>query len=94
MSVKKLQEIYDSERFRKEGHRLVDMLADSIKKSISGEQEKTIHYQDPNLNLAKWDSLDQSVSTSQLYQIILDESIKIHSPRNGNSIYYTGRSSR
>ena len=81
MSKDLLKDIYDPERFRKEGHQLVDMLADSLAKSISGNQDKTINYQDPNQNLEDWSNLDETVTVNQLYQKILDESIKIHSPR-------------
>ncbi len=76
-----LQDIYDPERFREEGHRLVDMLADSIATSIHGDQDKTINYQPPNQNLQKWENIDSTITVNELYQTLLDESIKIHSPR-------------
>ena len=81
MSKDILQEIYDPERFREEGHRLVNLLADSMTTSLAGNQEKTINYQDPNQNLKDWSNLDDTISVSELYQTILNESIKIHSPR-------------
>jgi len=57
------------------------MLADSLTTSIQGNQEKTINYQDPDQNLQDWSNLDKTITVNELYQKILDESIKIHSPR-------------
>jgi L-2,4-diaminobutyrate decarboxylase len=77
------QELYSAERFRGQAHRLVDLLADHLRESSSGEAG-TIPHAAPETTLQYWQA-DFEKPTLQdvniLFEDILAHSIRLHSPR-------------
>jgi len=76
-----LQKAYDPELFRKQGHDLIDRMADLLEKAHSGELP-AIRYQDP---AQSWDYWTEAQKTSQhpvdLLEYALREGVQLHSPR-------------
>ena len=73
--------IFDEEHFRTQGHQLVDILADYLKKAKAGKID-TINYNDPDQLLSEWTAkLNTTSSFSQLVHQVLDDSIHLHNPK-------------
>jgi L-2,4-diaminobutyrate decarboxylase len=76
-----LKNIYDPEVFRKEGHQLVDMIADHLEASFS-EKNQVNHYKEPDDQLKIWRTfLEEDHSTNQYFNDIVRGSIHLHHPK-------------
>lgn len=78
-----LRSVFSAEEFRKNGHALVDQLADYLKKCEQGEAMSVLPWEQPNDNLSIWTEDWKSTekpSFEQLSAKILDASIHTHHP--------------
>jgi L-2,4-diaminobutyrate decarboxylase len=74
-----LKSAYDAAAFRKEGHRLVDLLADYLDAVQSGGGEKVIEWMDPGDATTYWTQYDGD--TTEVLGAVLRGSIKLHHPK-------------
>ena len=77
---------FDSVQFRRQGHQLVDFLADYLKES-TGEagtptSEQVLDYCDENSLYEQWKSVKPGqLSFQELIQRVVEQSIRLHHPR-------------
>jgi L-2,4-diaminobutyrate decarboxylase len=77
-----LQQAYDPESFRRQGHQLIDQLADFLARNSSGEEELVIPWREPEDELAFWKNyLLKPGDRPEFFQTILDHSTRVHHPR-------------
>lgn len=77
-----LQQAYDPESFRQQGHQLVDQLADFLSRNISGEERTVIPWRAPEAELSFWKGwLDKPEERPDFFQTVLDHSTRVHHPR-------------
>jgi len=74
-----LKQLYDPESFRKQGHDLIDTLADHLKNTISSKNDKVIDFITPKESYNFWKN-DTSKNASELFSQILNGSIHVHHP--------------
>jgi len=53
-----LDKVYDPEEFRKNGHMLVDLLADNLQNNLSQKNDKVINFIQPDTNYERWNQLE------------------------------------
>ncbi len=79
--MKLLKEIYQAERFRKQGHELIDSLADYLTE-VQKEKSTVNNWHFPEEELQYWtQQKDTKDSFKQLTNNLLDRSIKVHHPK-------------
>ncbi|MEM7477824.1 MAG: pyridoxal-dependent decarboxylase [Planctomycetota bacterium] len=77
-----LREAYSAESFRQNGHRLVDMLADHLQSSLSGEQDQTIPWHEPADSREFWaEFAEQSPTPEEFTEQFVNRSVRISDPR-------------
>ncbi|MBI5914694.1 MAG: aspartate aminotransferase family protein [Bacteroidetes bacterium] len=80
-----LQQAYDPEHFRREGHRLVDLLADYLTNIRRGDSpEKVLHYVDPNELYERWQADLAGAPHRDLggfFEKILHDTMHMHHPK-------------
>ena len=76
------KELFDLEQFRKEGHQLVDQLADYLNDAIRGDQMPVLDWHDPEEQVRFWDdfTLDPH-NMAPFFQEVIKRSIHLHHPR-------------
>jgi len=74
-----LKRAYSAEHFRETGHALIDMLFDHLVKAQQNE-EKVLHYQDPENELAFWKQLSPSSKPLSVFEHIIQHSINVQHP--------------
>lgn len=75
---------FDPEKFREQGHQVVDLLAKHLKTSINRDVEQVLPWQDPNEKAHAWQtdfSSDGKLPLLDFLQQVLRQSIKLHHPR-------------
>lgn len=80
-----LNQAYDPESFRREGHQLIDQIADHLKASLSGELDKVLPWVDPEALLAQWDhDLEKpaGIDSADFFDTVLSQSFNKHLPRD------------
>jgi L-2,4-diaminobutyrate decarboxylase len=80
-----LEQAFDPEIFRKNGHALVNQLADYLKACRIGSRLKVLPWRSPEQMLKKWEQdFHQSPSGSfeELISKFIDKSIHLHHPKN------------
>jgi len=75
-----LRAAYNVEEFRKAGHALIDLLSDHF---IQGQQnqDKVLHYQTPEKELAFWNQQVETQDALSLFKNIIQHSINVQHPR-------------
>lgn len=77
----RLKDLYDPEIFRKQGHQLVDMLADHLNDTFDGSKSVN-RYLEPNEQLGIWrEYLTDSNDSLDYFHKIIKGSIHLHNPR-------------
>ncbi|MEQ9442310.1 MAG: pyridoxal-dependent decarboxylase [Cyclobacteriaceae bacterium] len=79
-----LQQAYDPEQFRQQGHQLIDRLADYLTQMQQSPHLAVLPWQSPEDKLFSWEAdLSQSPqgNPSQFFDRVLMESMHIHHPR-------------
>ncbi|GAA0872105.1 aspartate aminotransferase family protein [Gangjinia marincola] len=79
--TEKLYQAYNAENFRKQGHALVDLLADHLDQTTTGQSKKTIDWNKPEDELEFWSSYaKESHPTPDFFKTVLSRSIALHHP--------------
>ncbi|MFD0861375.1 pyridoxal phosphate-dependent decarboxylase family protein [Sungkyunkwania multivorans] len=77
-----LAEAYNADRFRNEGHQLIDILSDYLEGATTGNHQKVIDYQSPEDELAFWnDFLHKKTASSDLFSEVLKRITQTHHPK-------------
>ena len=76
-----LTKAYDPESFRKEGHQLVDMLANYLQDCLVQKKMPVLPWVDPEIQHQDWKIfLDKKSTPKEFYQKFLDQSNHLHHP--------------
>ena len=75
-----LNEVYSPEKFREEGHQLIDLLSDHLKQSLSGNSKKVIDYKEPEEERKYWESYEIPSSSEAFFSDLFKRIIHIHHP--------------
>jgi L-2,4-diaminobutyrate decarboxylase len=77
-----LQQAYDPEAFRRQGHALIDMLADYLNTMQQPAGQPAIAYRPPAEALEEWTRRLRKGETDpmQIFQRVLDQSVGLHHP--------------
>ena len=80
--MKALDEAFDPERFRDEGHRVVDLLADMLRSEAAGEGA-VLPWASPEDEMAYWEGrmAGPPQRPSEFIAEVIARSIKLHHPR-------------
>ncbi len=82
-----IEEAYCPEAFRRQGHAIVEMLADRLSQSISGKQAQVVELTDPATAMSEIHDLFSRFTASdgndltELFSSIYSRSIRLHHPR-------------
>ncbi|MBU0756203.1 MAG: aminotransferase class I/II-fold pyridoxal phosphate-dependent enzyme [Planctomycetes bacterium] len=79
-----LQSAFDPDCFRRQGHRLIDLLSDYLKASINGDRRTVLPNIEPETMLERWTGDFQrqpSMDFEAIVQGILEDSNNLHHPR-------------
>ena len=79
--LKRLQNAYNSEIFRKEGHQLIDKLADHLQNSFNNTNKKTFFWNPPEDELEFWKDYLENGSSETFFDHLIQHSINIHNPK-------------
>jgi L-2,4-diaminobutyrate decarboxylase len=80
----KLDQAYAAETFRRQGHELIDILADYLANATSDQQEvNAIPWEEPDKQLAYWkqDFQKPLIQPLELFQDVMAKSIQVHRKR-------------
>ncbi len=75
-----MNEVYSPELFREQGHQLIDLLADHLRKSLSGNSGKVIDYKLPEEERKFWEEYKAPESTEVFFSDLFKRIIHIHHP--------------
>ena len=76
-----LEEAYNPEKFRKEGHELVDLLANYLQACLSAETMPVLPWLEPEAHFADWKNFMGNDSTpKEFYQKFINQSNHLHHP--------------
>ena len=82
-----IEQAYCPERFRRQGHSVVDMLADNLHQTISGQQDDVVEMIDPDTAMQEIETLFERLANSkgegieQLFAGVYQRTIRLHHPR-------------
>jgi len=79
--LKKLQQVYNSEDFRKRGHQLIDELANHFENTLSEKSEAVIRWNSPENEREFWLNYLENGKEEELFKKVLEHSIHVHHPR-------------
>ncbi|WP_162053279.1 pyridoxal phosphate-dependent decarboxylase family protein [Pontibacter pamirensis] len=81
----KLDQAYDAERFRSEGHELINMISDYLAEATTDREEvRAIPWEDPEKQLSYWQQDFQKPlqeNPNELFKDVLSRSIQVHRKR-------------
>jgi L-2,4-diaminobutyrate decarboxylase len=75
---------YDPERFRADGHRVVDLLAEHLTRVERREEERVLPWVDPTAALARWPAVFPTGPGEDAVAVlrrVVEQSIRLHHPR-------------
>ena len=75
-----LDQVYDSEEFRRLGHILIDQLADNLSRNIDRSQQKVLDYLDPDDHYQFWQQTGM-MDTERYFEEVMRKSIQLHHPK-------------
>ncbi|WP_372974995.1 aspartate aminotransferase family protein [Muriicola sp.] len=81
MNPKLLQQVYDPDGFRRQGHELIDLLANHLESSLKGSGDKVINYSGPEEEMKFWGGFFKTGSGSDFFQEVLRHTTHVHHPR-------------
>ncbi len=81
MDTPLLQQVYDPDRFRQQGHELVDLLADHLKVSLNGSAKKVIQYHTPEEEKEFWQDFLTDTTRGDFFPQVLNRTTHVHHPR-------------
>ena len=80
MKSNPLHRAYDPESFRKQGHQLIDLLADHLGSVVAGQGE-VLHYRLPEDEYAFWTKYLNDPLAPPLAETVLEHTTQVHHPR-------------
>lgn len=80
MNISLLQQVYDTETFRKKGHELIDQLADHLEDKLQQHSGSAIHWNEPEKELAFWETFLEKGDKNELFSKITKRTTYIHHP--------------
>jgi L-2,4-diaminobutyrate decarboxylase len=75
-----LEQVYDTEVFRKKGHELIDQLADHLEDKLARKSGNAIHWNEPEKELAFWETFLENGNKNDLFPEITKRTTYIHHP--------------
>ncbi len=81
MDIQGLKAAYSPDKFRAQGHQLVDLLADHLDRTMNDSSEKVIQWHPPENERRFWEAYDPEQDHGQFYQELLKHIIHIHHPK-------------
>lgn len=78
-----IEKAYDSELFRKEGHKLVDILADYLSECKSNSDQKVMNWKNPDDLLNEWENYfdEENFDLETFFKKVIEDGIHIHNPK-------------
>ena len=80
MNTERIQLAYSPLSFRKDGHKLIDLLAEHLELTLSGSDQKVIRWNPPSEEHQFWLEYLKDGNKEELFEGILDRIIHIHNP--------------
>ncbi|MEL6918693.1 MAG: pyridoxal-dependent decarboxylase, partial [Bacteroidota bacterium] len=80
MKSKILENAYSSENFRKNGHQLIDQLADHLEDTLSEKSKKVIRWNEPDGEYQFWKDHLKNDDASPFFPEVMKRSIHLHHP--------------
>ncbi|TPN89006.1 pyridoxal phosphate-dependent decarboxylase family protein [Aquimarina algicola] len=78
-----LNHVYDTQKFRKTGHELIDTLANYLEDVTTNKDQPVIPYTNPEEELEYWkQDFASNSDISDVFKNIINRSIHVHHPRN------------
>lgn len=82
-----LEDAYDPESFRKNGHQLVDLLADYLTAARNDSNLRVLPWKSPEDMVAKWKNdlsvpLETGLTLREFFRDVIENSIRLHHPKN------------
>ncbi len=77
----RLEQAFSAEEFRKNGHAVVDMLADYLDLAQNGKRPQTFPGQCPEDSAKQWQDFAPTETTLEMFQKVLDDSVAVHDRR-------------
>ncbi len=79
---KSISEIFDTDRFKKEGHKLVDLLANYLDQAKSGGEMPVLNWKDPDKQVEYWKNyVVDPDDIASYFSDVLNNSIHLHHPK-------------
>jgi L-2,4-diaminobutyrate decarboxylase len=75
-----LEQVYDTEVFRKKGHELIDQLADHLEDKLQQKSGNAIHWNEPEKELTFWETFLEKGDKNELFSEITKRTTYIHHP--------------
>lgn len=77
-----LKDAYSIQQFRSSAHRVVDLLADHLESSLSGEQPQALPWLEPEKSLEHWQRLlEKGLDTEEFCREVIARSVHISDPK-------------
>jgi len=76
-----LKEVYNPGEFRKQGHKLIDLLADHLESCLNQTGEKVINWNLPEDEKKFWDKFMEEGSEQDFFTEVLRHTTHVHHPR-------------
>lgn len=82
----KIAQAFDPEEFRRQGHELIDLLADHLQETLHPkENEQVLHYVPPNHLYKEWEERlerdSSNMTLTELFKRLRQDVIKLHHPK-------------
>jgi len=78
----KLEKLYSEEEFRKDGHKIIDLMADYLKEAREGTSLPVLKWLTPDEQYSFWkDYGEKEKNLPELFKDIIDHSIHLHHPK-------------
>lgn len=81
MRLERLQKAYNSETFRKQGHELIDKLADHLELNLSGASKNANYWNAPEDELEYWKHYLEQGESKDFFDHLIQHSIHLHNPK-------------
>ena len=79
--IERLQSAYNPESFRKDGHLLIDKLANHLNDSFNNTNKKTLFWAPPEDELTYWKDYLENETSESFFDNLIQHSINLHNPK-------------
>ncbi len=80
MKEQGLKNVYDSEKFRERGHRLIDQLADHLEDKTTEKSHRAIHWNTPDEELRFWKDFLKNGEVDSMFSNMIARTTYVHHP--------------